>query len=201
MIRQRFQLHAARCGARLLAVVLLMGLTACPPGPGSGGITVPQSDATPPQLSLGAGQPNGQNVTVSSGGGDATMNLNARTGVLNLLATANDPESGIQTVQIWIETKTTTCQAAGPCSSSGPGLNSQPTYESTSPAKHPGDSTSASSILAEALDLATTIPQGSAPSGGSLSVSLIMWAVAANNLGGRTQTPTLTATFCTGRCQ
>jgi hypothetical protein len=77
----------------------------------------------------------------------------------------------------------------------GPGLLAKPAFESTSPKKLPGETTSGSSVMAEAVDLAVLIPQGSVPAGGSLSTDLIFTAVAVNHLGGRSKTPELVVTW------
>jgi hypothetical protein len=123
------------------------------------------------------------------------MKLTSRTGVLNLLVTAKDPESGIRTLEVWVNKKTTTCDAGGVCQTTAPGLQTKPRYENSSPQKNPGDTTPASSVIAQALDLSTEIGQTGVPSGGSLTISLILHAVATNHLGGRTQTPDLVATW------
>jgi len=164
-------------------------------GSSGGGITISQNDITAPELTFGAGQPSGQNITVSAGGAGQNMNLTSKTGALNLLATAKDSESGVQAVEIWVNKKTTRVDANGIASTTGPGLLGKPTFDSTSAQKKPGETTAASSILAQALNLSTEIPQGSAPAGESRTVTLIMYAVAVNHLGGRTQTPELMATW------
>jgi len=123
------------------------------------------------------------------------MTLTNKTGVLNLLDAATDPESGADTLQIWVNEKTTTCDAAGLCKTTGPGLLGKPTFDSTSPQKKPGETTAASSILAQALDLTKEIPQGSVLGGGTLTVDLIIYARAVNNLNGQTLTPILTVTW------
>ncbi len=190
--RSLAQKHDAKISVPVTILFLL--LTTCSKSSG-GGITIAQSDGTAPTLSLGAGQPGGQNVSVSGGGSGQTMKLTSKTGVLNLLATASDPESGVDTLQIWVNEKTTTCDAAGLCKTIGPGLLGKPTFDSTSPQKKPGDATAASSILAQALDLTKEIPQGSVPGGGTLAVDLIIYARAVNNLNGQTLSPVLTVTW------
>src|SRR6266568_7009035 len=186
-------LVAQKVGAntRVSVAVLFLLLTACSKSSG-GGITIAQTDGTAPTLSLGAGQPGGQNVSVSGGGSGQSMTLTNKTGVLNLLDAATDPESGADTLQIWVNEKTTTCDAAGLCKTTGPGLLGKPTFDSTSPQKKPGETTAASSILAQALDLTKEIPQGSVLGGGTLTVDLIIYARAVNNLNGQTLTPILT---------
>lgn len=191
----RRQSHAAkwiRCGMLLLAVTLLF--IGCSSGSTTGGITIAQTDSTPPMITLGAGQPNGQNQTVNSGGSGGSLKLISKSGPLNLLVTAKDQESGVQTVQIWVNTSTTRCTGTI-CTTTGPGLLGSPTFQSTSPAKHPGDTVAATSILAEALDLTQVIPQQNVPSGDSLSVTIMIWAVAINYLGGQSQTPEIDATW------
>ncbi len=177
------------------AVVLLLALAGCASGSRSttGGITISATDTTPPTLSFGAGQPGGQNVSVSAGGSPGSMTLRSKTGVLNLMASANDPESGVQSLQIWMTTETTTCNASGICTKVGPGLAGAPKYDNTSPQKLPGQTTAASSIMLEALDLSQEI--GSPPAGSSRTTSLHFWAVSVNNLGLKSQTPELIASW------
>ena len=166
-------------------------------GGGGGGITIAQNDSTAPTLTLGAGQPGGQNINVSAGGSDQNMKLTSKTGSLNLLATAKDPESGVQAVEIWVNKESTFCPAAAPCKRTGPGLLGRPTFESTSPQKKSGETAADSSILAQPLNLSAEIPQQLLP-GQSRSVTLTIYAVAVNHLGGRTQTPMIIATWSEG---
>jgi hypothetical protein len=188
--------EALRSSLPLLLLLPTVGLLGCPKNSSGGGITVPQSDGTAPELSLGAGQqqPNSTTYGVTAGGSPKTMTLTSKTGFLNLAATAKDQESGVQAVEIWMNRKTTTCMA-GTCTAPGPGLLSTPTYQSISPKKNPGETTSESSILLEALDLSTAIPQGGVLPGISRTVELIFFARARNNLSGQSQTPELTATW------
>ena len=185
--------HIAIIGA---LAVLLLQLTGCPPfGGGGGGVTIAPTDATPPTLALGAGQPGGQNVSVSDSGEGQSMNITSKTGALNLLATAKDSESGVQTLEIWVNSEKTTCDAGGNCTLVGPGLMGKPMFSSTSPAKNSGDVTAESSTLADALELSAEIPQAGPPAGGSRTVTLSFFAVAVNHKGGRTQTPEIKATW------
>lgn len=182
----------------LLAGILVLSLASCQSS--GGGITIAQNDSTAPTLTFGVGQPagqsaGGQNVTVSAGGSAQTMKLTSKSGALNLLATAKDPESGIQAVEIWMNKKTTSCDAGGICTTNNPGLLGAPMFESTSPQKNPGQTTPDGSILLQAVNLSMEIPQASVLAGESLRVSLIFHAVAVNHLGGRTQTPEITATW------
>ena len=182
----------------MILIVAAVTFSSCDGGSGGGGgITVPQNDSTAPTLTLGAGQPAGQNVSVSAVGSGQNLQLTSKTGPLNLLATAKDPESGIQAVEIWVNSETTFCAPAANCKRVGPGLLQKPTFESTSPQKKPGETTADSSILAQSLDLSTAIPQSLGP-GSSRTVTFTISAVAVNNLGGRTQTPDIKATWSEG---
>jgi hypothetical protein len=186
--------------SRALAILALLstaGLLGCPKtSTTQGGITIPQNDGTPPQLSFGVGHqsPGSGNASVSTGGADQTMQLTAKAGLLNLLATAKDPESGVQAVQIWMSRKQTTC-SAGICSTAGPGLLGAPLHEMSSPKKNPGETASDASILAQTLDLSTVIPQSSVPAGSSRTVQLTFYAESSNHLGGQSKTPNLTVTW------
>jgi hypothetical protein len=179
-----------------LCVCVLLALAGC--NGNGGGITVPASDASPPALTLSAAQP-GSSVTtsVSTTGNDETLTLTSKTGPLNLSATAKDSESGIRRVELWIVKKTDVCPLpGGPCSVTGPGLLTVPTYESDSGAKNPGESGAVeSSLLFQAPDLATYIPQGGPPAGSRRTVSIQIFAVAYNQLNGKSQTKKLTAVW------
>jgi hypothetical protein len=158
-------------------------------------VTIPTSDATPPGITLGVGQPGGNQAAVSDGGAHQAMTLTSKTGSLNLTATGKDQESGVQEVNIWVNRVTETCDSGGTCTRVGPGLLGAPEFRSASPPKNPGDQVSASSILAQALDLTMRIPQGPPLPGGSRTVELIFFAQAINYLGAKTRTPELTATW------
>jgi hypothetical protein len=195
-VKHPLQLRWAR--SYLLAIVFGIGflsIIASTTVPQGGGIVIAASDPTPPTLNFGIGQPNnGPNVTVSAGGSDQTAKLIAKTGVLNLLATATDPDSGIQSLQIFADAAVTVC-SGGSCSGGNHGLNGAPLFDSTVPKKNPGETTSASSILAQALDLTQFIPQGTPAPGTTRMTDIEMFAVAKNNLGGTTNTPAIHATW------
>jgi hypothetical protein len=100
----------------------------------------------------------------------------------------------VQTVEIFVNTKVTRCQGAA-CSGAGQTVSGIPRFQSSGPARLPGETFSASSILADAIDLAQEIPQSSPPPGDKLIFEFEFQAKAVNNLGGRTQTPLLHARF------
>ncbi len=181
-----------KLGSGLLALVLLMSAEC--PEPSKGGIVIAQNDSTAPSLTLGAGQPGGQGVSVSNGGSGENRKLTSKSGPLNLNATAKDSESGVQALEIWVNKRTTTCEG-DICSTTGPGLLGKPMFDSTSPQKKPGETTAESSMMLQSLDLSLMIPQGSPPRGQSRTVDIILDAKAVNHRGGRTQTPTITLTW------
>ena len=185
----------ARRGTVLFAAIILIALSACTGGGSDGGITIPTSDGSPPELSLGAGVTGGgPNVSVDTGGSDAALELRNKAGNLNLLASGKDPESGIKSLEIWINETTGRCASAGPCSTGGPDLSGAPRFDSTDPPKQPGDKTSASSLMAQALNLSSEIP-GAAPPGGSFSLRWDIYATSTNYLDGTSQTRTITVTY------
>jgi hypothetical protein len=107
-------LPSAGRGIATFAAIILIGSSACDGGGGSGGITIPTSDGSPPELSLGAGVTGGgPNVSVNTDGSDATLALRTKAGNLNLLASGKDSESGIRSLQIWINETTGRCDSAG----------------------------------------------------------------------------------------
>jgi dienelactone hydrolase len=175
---------------------MLIALSACDGGGGDGGITIPMSDRSPPELSLGAGVTGGgPNATVTTYGRDAALALRTKTGDLNLLASGKDSESGIRSLKIWMNETTGSCaSAAGPCSTRGPDLRDMPGFESTDPPKQPGEKASASSVMAQSLNLSSEIP-GAAPPGGSFSFRWDIYATSTNYLDGTSQTRTITVTY------
>jgi hypothetical protein len=179
----------------LIILSLLSGCSECNGGSSGGGITIAQSDGTPPTATLQVAQLDGQDVSVKAGGSAQTMKLTKKTGVLNVAATAKDVESGVQALEIWVNKKTSTCDAAGMCTNPGFGLLGPPRYRSTVPKKNPGETAVDASILADALDLTKEIPQGALPAGNTRTVELVFFAKARNHLGDEAQTPELKATW------
>ena len=180
----------------LIAIILILLLSGCQ-NSSSGGITIPQSDSTPPALTLTAGQPGGQNVSVSAGGSKQSLTLISKTGELNLSAAARDPESGVQALEIWLDRIITSCDISGPeelCSTTSPEQFGK-LFESIAPQKLPGETTGESSIMFQVLELSTYITQGNVPEGQRRIVELRLHAVAVNHLGGRTKTPFLKAVW------
>ena len=177
----------------LMMAALLVAVTGCN-GSSGGGITIPNSDGSAPTVSLQAGAtaPSGESAAVSSGGLGQAMTLRAKTGFLNLVASAKDPESGVQSLEIWLSSKITRC-SGDICQTSQPSVGA-PRFQSSTPQKKPGEQASDSSILADVLDIANEIPQ-TAPTGGSLTVEWTLFSRAKNHLAGSTDTPPLTVTY------
>ena len=184
-------LPSARRGIALFAAIMLIALCACDGGGGDGGITIPTSDRSPPELSLGAGVTGGgPSATVTTYGRDATLALRTKVGDLNLLASGKDSESGIRSLKIWMNETIGSCaSAAGPCSTRGPDLRDMPGFESTGSPKQPGETASPSSVMAQSLNLSSEIP-GAAPPGGSFSLRWDIYATSTNYLEGTSQTRT-----------
>ena len=131
-------------------------------------------------------------ATVQQGGSGAAVALDVKTGSLNLAATAKDPESGVQSLEIWMQETETSC-SGGTCSQRGPALLGGPLSEAREPQKQPGDTTTETSILADVVDLPTHV--GSAPAGGTYVLKWEFWAEARNHLGGTVKSPTITVTY------
>lgn len=170
-----------------LACFLLLSATGCP---STGGITIKSNDMTVPSLRLNIAQSGQQDVAVNGGGFGQRVKLERKTGNLNLLATATDSESGIQTLEIWMAKTITSC-IQGVCSTEGP-LLGRPVLESVSPPKSPGETTSETRLLTGAVDLSKEIQQGTIPTGDSLTVEFKIHAKAVNHQGRQTQTPEIT---------
>jgi hypothetical protein len=179
-------------GASGLAL-LLFGLGACGGDsngdPNAGKIPVPQSDATGPTLTLGVGS-----ASVSVGGTGQPLTLSSRTGPLNVLATAMDNESGIQALQVWVVKSSTKCDSSGLCSGGPGGISPTPRWESSETQATPGQFVTKGSTMLQAFDLSQEVTE-TAPPGGTLTVTLEVWAVAINHLGGQVRTPSITATW------
>jgi hypothetical protein len=148
-------------------------------------------------LSLGVAETisNGRQATVTVGGAMQVFTLQAKTGALNVVATATDQESGVQTVDVWMTKTTRNCDSSGKCSNQGPGLAGTPRFESTGPVAKPGANVAATSILADTLDLTSEIAPGAPAAGSSRIVTLEFWATAKNHLGAMSQTAHATANW------
>lgn len=158
----------------------------------SSGVVIPTADDSPPHVALSAQQLD-QTVGVESGGAASGLALTQKPGLLYLVVNAADTESGVKTVEIWVNKGITTCTGAL-CTTKGPGLQGQPTYKSEGPAKSPGEMTAAMDLVVQSLGLTAEIPQGAGQPDTSLAVTLYISAVGVNYLGGRSRTPELTVT-------
>jgi hypothetical protein len=181
----------------LVLVALAVSLTACedtgPPGPGR--ISVPRADASPPTVTLTARATaaDGPRVAVRSSGIERRMTLRAKTGALELVATATDPESGVQAVEVWVSKFSSFCGTAT-CTGGEPAVTA-PRFAWAAPSRHPGQTTAPGGTLPDALDLTREIPQGPLSPRQARSVRLTIWAKASNNLRGTTETPKLVARY------
>lgn len=164
-------------------------------GATSGGITIPQTDTSPPTLTLQVGAPNGPSASVAAGGAAAGVTLASKTGPLNFSASARDAESGVKTVRVTVDKTVSECIPPGACSLQNPGLTSSPSLVSDSPAQSPGDVVSESSVLLDAIALASEIVQTQPAAGTTRAVTFRLTARATNYLGGTSITPALTVTW------
>jgi len=183
---------------RALAVIMLtLGLAACRGGGSSpGGITIPQSDGTPPEatLQVAVAASGGDSAAVSTNSGNSqNMTLRVKTGELNLAASAKDSESGVQDLAIWLSVEATTCDAST-CEVSQEEVG-EPLFSSISPQKKAGETTAESSILFQSLDLTQKIPQTPPAAGNTITVHLTFYVKAVNYLGNSVRTPDIEATF------
>jgi hypothetical protein len=183
--------------ATLATLVLCAGWNNCPNNGNKGDITIAQTDATAPTISLAVAVVGGNSTTtVNSGGNAATLTLTAKTVKLNVLATAKDQESGIQAFEIWVGNQThVRCDPVPVCATTGPGLTGQPMWSSITPKLNPGDRAVSTSIMAESLDpVASSLlhPAEVPPVGGTLTESFTISAKATNHLGGSISTPDIT---------
>ena len=178
-------------------VALAVGLTACvgTGPPGAGGISVPRADASPPTVTLTAWATaaHGPRVAVRSGGIERRMRLRAKTGDLELVATATDPESGVRAVEVWVSKFSSFCGTAT-CTGGEPAVTA-PRFAWAAPGRRPGQTTAPDGTLPDALDLTREVPQGPLSPGQARSVRLTIWAKASNNLHGTAETAKLVARY------
>lgn len=185
-----------RIGRSLCLGFVILAVAGCPPGSSGGGIVIPQSDATPPTVTVSTGQPGAATFSVSNSSTSTVAGtLTSKTGPLNVSIAANDPESGVRSVELFYASTVTNCSSTVCTGPTAHGLISAPRFSSVSPQKNPGETTAASSILVDALNLGAEIPQGGVTAGNSRIVKLFFWGVAKNNLGGSATTPELVLTW------
>ena len=181
----------------LVLVALAAGLTACQDTgpPGAGRIRVPPADASPPTVTLTARATaaGGPRLAVRSSGTERRVTLRAKTGALELVATATDPESGVQAVEIWVSKFSSFCGTAT-CTGGEPAVTA-PRVAWAVPRRHPGQATAPGGTLPGSLDLTREIPQGPLAPRQARSVRLTIWAKASNNLRGTTETARLVARY------
>jgi len=190
---RRFAMGSVSCLCTLGILAILLG---CPPS--NGGVTVPNTDPTPPSITLGFALEGSSTVsgTVSVGGQTQTITLPQKTGKLSLLATGTDPDSGIQSVGIFMEADSQTCTSQGTCSGSlAHGLWSTPNFVSNSGKKNPGDTASPNSVLAESVDLTTLIKTSPVNPGDTVTTKIWVMGQAQNQLNATSQTAEGVAMF------
>jgi hypothetical protein len=182
--------------ATVAALVVVQG-AGCQGSSSGSGIIVAATDATPPSLSLGVAVAGTQlSATLGTTGSDAAITLPAKTGTVNLIATATDDQSGVSDVQIWVQDRRVrTCDGSGSCSGGDPGLTPGLRFDAPSAPAVPGDEVAASSINIQSLDLSREIAQSSPAAGDTRTTSFVLYAVATNHLGGRSETTRVTFTF------
>jgi hypothetical protein len=193
--RRRRWLRTLTC--RVLPAAILVFLTTASGCPQPTGITIQASDSSAPSLTLGvqATVAGGPGATVEVGGVDQTISLTAKTGALNLLASATDPETGVRSVEIWVERTVTRCPGVSLCSGGNPPLLGGPEFSSTEPVRPSGATDSPSSLLADAIDLTAQIPQSAPAPGTSRTIRWRFWSEAENHLQGRSVTPVVEVVF------
>ena len=186
-----------RARTLLVLVALAVGLTACEDtrAPGAGRISVPRADASPPTVTLTAWATaaHGPRVAVRTGGTERRMTLRAKTGALELVATATDPQSGVQAVEVWVSKFSSFCGTAT-CTGGEPAVTA-PRFGWAATRRHPGQTTAPDGTLPDALDLTREIPQGPLAPRQARSVRLTIWAKASNNLRGTAETAKLVARY------
>jgi hypothetical protein len=182
---------------RGLPAAVLVLLTTASGCPSSTGITIQASDSSSPDLTLGvqATASGGPGATVSAGNGAQAFTLTARTGSLNLLATASDQETGVRSVEIWVERTVTHCPGVAVCTGGNPPLLGAPEFSSSGPVKPAGATTSPSSVLADVIDLAAEIPSTPPAHGTSRTIRWRFWSEAENHLQRRSETPDIEVVF------
>jgi hypothetical protein len=184
------------CKLIIVPLLLLVGCQA-PSTQSSFGnnIVIAEKDTTHPLINLVVSEPGGHDASVSTEGSDAKLEIIANGGPLRLRVIATDSESGIQALQIWVSRKITLCDSNGVCSMAGPLGASKPSFETNLPKKMPGEETAESETLTASIDLLKETNEYKHPEGGVGWIEFTIYAVAVNHLGGRIQSPTITAVY------
>jgi hypothetical protein len=152
-------------------------------------LIVPPSDPSPPALAVVgvAEATSGRSISASSGGTPQALQLSAKAGALHLLTAAVDDESGIASLSLWCNRTITLCDGDA-CTTSGPGLLSAPCFASGGAPVAPGQEAPNVRELAQSIDLATQIPQGTLAPGQTRTTVLLFHAQGENNFGLRSST-------------
>jgi hypothetical protein len=111
-----------------------------------------------------------------------------------LVASATDNESGIQSLMIFADKAVTHCQGET-CSGGSHPLLTNPTFQSTSPKKNPGEPMSPQSIMLQWIQLDTEIPQALPAAGSTRHIEWEISARAVNNYGMIANTPLFYASW------
>jgi hypothetical protein len=152
---------------------------------------VATSDGTGPTVSLSLEHDG--NATSTS---NPKLVLSSKTGKLNLVANAEDDESGIQTLEIYVDKISYSCPTqGGTCSVPSHGLQRTPTFQSSTPKKNPGDAMTPSSVMLQWIVLDQAIPQTPPAQGTTRTVEWEVHARAVNNFGTEAVTPLLYAVW------
>ena len=156
---------------------------------------MPRTDASPPTVTLTAWTTavHGPRVAVRTGGVERRMTLRAKTGALELVATATDPESGVRAVEVWVSKFSSFCGTAT-CTGGEPAVTA-PRVAWAAPRRQPGQPATTGGTLPAALDLTREIPQRPLAPRQARSVRLTIWVRASNDLGATAESPRLVARY------
>jgi hypothetical protein len=200
-----FARDSIRKAVGLVGAMTMLGLSAlaagCEPGNTPTGqdpnsITIQGSDTSLPSLHLSAAQYNvGPTIEVGATGTGKQATLQSPPTPINLVATAQDDESGIWKLEIWVGVDTTTCNGAtGLCTTTQP-LIGAPEFKTTEPQLTAGATDSKLTALLAALP-SNVVPRAPTPSGSSASAKITIHARAYNHIvNGFAQTQTITYTW------
>lgn len=181
-----------KINCKLIIWPLMLLLTGCGSSFGDT-IIVVDNDSTHPLITLIVSQPGLHDASVSTGGLGQHLELVTNAGPLNMRVIGTDPESGVQKLEIWVSKKVTSCDSNQMCSMKGPLGSTKPTFELSLTQKLPGEETEKSSTLEAKFDLFKEISEAGIPAAEHGWVDFTFYAVAVNHMGGRIQSPNITA--------